>query len=228
MRLNAFLAQAGVASRRKADELIKAGRVVVNGRAGQLNDDVKDKDDVAVDGRAITAQKLRYVLLHKPAGYVSTLADPQARPRVTALVNVPERLVPVGRLDMDTTGALLMTNDGNLAHHLMHPSFEVEKVYEASVGGTITTEKLNKLSNGLIVDGKPTAPAKVRRLAADKIELIIHEGRKHQVKKMLAAVDLPVRSLHRSRYGGLSLTGLKAGQWRELSRAEVDRLKMVN
>ena len=128
MRLNAFLARVGVASRRGADELIKAGQVKVNGRVGQLNDEVSKTDKVELNGQLLKLRKSRYILLYKPAGYITTLKDPRGRPKVTDLVKIPERVVPVGRLDFDTTGALLLTNDGELAHKLMHPSFEVDKL----------------------------------------------------------------------------------------------------
>lgn len=225
MRLNAYLARAGISSRRGADEIIKAGRVRVNQKTGQLNDNVTEEDEVLVDGKVITSQRLRYILLYKPSGYTSSLKEYPGQPKVTNLVKLPERLVPVGRLDQDTTGALLMTNDGQLAHRLMHPSSEVNKVYEAQVKGKIDKEKLNKLSNGLEIEpGVITAPAEAKALNDHTIKLVIHEGRKHQVKKMLAAVGLPVTKLHRSRYGPLHLDDLKPGQWRELTPAEVKAL----
>lgn len=224
MRLNAYLAQAGVASRRGADELIKAGRVTVNGRPGQLNNEVSDSDEIFVNGQPAKQQKLRYILLHKPTGYVTTLKDPHGRRKISDLIKIAERVVPVGRLDYDTTGLLLLTNDGQLAHRLMHPSFKVDKVYEAEVGGSITDELLNMLSNGVELDGRKTAPARVRKLADDKLELTIHEGRKHQIKRMLSAAGLPVLKLHRSRYGGLTLDNLDTGQWRDLNPAEVKQL----
>src|SRR6188472_2819475 len=145
MRLNAYLARAGVASRRKADELIKAGRVTVNGEPGQLNTFVERRDRVEVDGEPVTAQELAYVLLHKPVGTVTTASDPQARPTVVDLVDLPERVVPVGRLDVDTTGALLLTNDGPLAHRLAHPRYGVEKVYEVDVEGRPDDAALRRL-----------------------------------------------------------------------------------
>jgi 23S rRNA pseudouridine2605 synthase len=225
MRLNAFLARAGVASRRGADRLIKAGRISVNVRMGQLNDEVSDTDDIKVNGRRISAQKLRYILLYKPAGYVTTLKDPENRVKVTDLVKIDERVVPVGRLDFNTTGALLLTNDGVLTNKLMHPSFEIDKVYEAEVDGDITPEILNMLSIGIDLDDGRSAPAKTRKLSENKIELTIHEGRKHQVKRMLAAAGLPVKKLHRSKYAGLSLDSLKPGQWRDLSPSEIKLLK---
>jgi 23S rRNA pseudouridine2605 synthase len=224
MRLNAFLARAGVASRRGADQLIKSGRVYVNGKLGQLNDDVSDTDDVKVNGRRVSTQNLRYILLYKPAGYVTTLKDPENRVKVTDLVKIDERVVPVGRLDFNTTGALLLTNDGELTNKLMHPSFEVDKVYEAEVDGTITDEILNKLSIGVDLEDGKTAPAKAVKLADNKIELTIHEGRNRQVRRMLEAVGLPVKKLHRSKYGPLNLDGLKPGRWRELTEKELQSL----
>lgn len=224
MRLNAFLARTGAASRRGADELIKSGRVTVNGDPGQLNDHVSPGDRVELDGKPVSVQRLRYALLNKPAGYITTLKDEEGRRKVTDLIDIEERVVPVGRLDYDTTGALLMTNDGALAHKLMHPSFEIDKVYEAEVEGAITASILNKLSNGLELDDGKTAPANARKLADNIIELTIHEGRKHQVKRMLESVGLRVTKLHRSKYGPLALNGLRPGQWRELTSAEVKSL----
>jgi 23S rRNA pseudouridine2605 synthase len=225
MRLNAFLAKAGVESRRGADRLIKAGRISVNGRQGQLNDDVSEADDIRVNGRRISAQKARYILLYKPSGYITTLKDPENRVKVTDLVKIDERVVPVGRLDFNTTGALLMTNDGQLANQLMHPRHNIAKVYTAEVEGIIEDEILSRLAEGIELEDGKTAPAKARKLDDNKIEITIHEGRKHQVKRMLAAVGLPVKKLHRSSYAGLELKGLKPGQWRELSEKEIELIK---
>jgi len=226
MRLNAFLARAGVASRRRADEIIKAERVKVNGRTGQLNTEVSETDSVTLDGKKVTVQTLKYVLLNKPAGYVTTLNDPEGRRKVTDLIDISERLVPVGRLDLGTSGALLLTNDGELAHRLMHPSFRIDKAYEVEVDGEINDEILNMLSKGVKLDDGSTAPAKARKIASGKLELVIHEGRNRQVRRMMAAVGLPVTNLHRSKYGPLNLMGLKPGQWRELSETEVKLLKL--
>jgi 23S rRNA pseudouridine2605 synthase len=225
VRLNAYLARAGVASRRSADELIKAGRVTVNGEPGQLNTFVESRDRVEVDGEPVRLQPLAYVLLHKPAGTVTTARDPQGRRTVVDLVDLSARVVPVGRLDADTTGALLLTNDGDLAHRLAHPRYEVEKVYEAEVDGEPSDEALRRLRSGLELDDSPTAPAEARRLGPTTVELSIHEGRKHQVKRMLAAVGHPVRRLHRSRYAGLTLERLEPGAWRELEPSEVEQLR---
>ncbi len=225
MRLNAFLARAGVASRRGADELIKAGRVTVNGEPAQLNTFVESRDRVELDGSRVELQPLTYVLLHKPAGTVTTARDPRGRRTVVDLVDHPARVVPVGRLDADTTGALLLTNDGELAHRLAHPRYEVEKVYEARVEGDPSEDTLERLRAGIDLDDGPTAPAEVRLLGPGTVELSIHEGRKHQVKRMLAAVGQPVTRLHRSRYAGLTLEGLEPGAWRELEPSEVDQLR---
>ena len=227
MRLNAYLARAGVASRRKADELIKARRVTVNGELGELNTFVTKGDRVEVDGKAISHQTLAYVLLHKPAGVVTTARDPHGRPTVVELVRHEARVVPVGRLDADTTGVLLLTNDGQLAHRLAHPRYEVEKVYEAEVGGRPPAEALRRLEEGIELDDGPTAPARARRLGPSRVELSIHEGRKHQVKRMLDAIGHPVRRLHRSRYAGLGIGNLEPGEWRELTEKEVNGLRKL-
>jgi 23S rRNA pseudouridine2605 synthase len=225
VRLNAYLARTGVASRRGADELIKRGRVRVNGVTAGLNTFVEEGDVVDLDGRLLVPQALAYVLLHKPAGVVTTARDPQGRPTVVDLVKHESRVVPVGRLDADTTGALLLTNDGGLAHRLAHPRYEVEKVYQADVEGQPSEDALARLERGVELDDGPTAPARVRRLGPSRIELSIHEGRKHQVKRMLEAVGHPVVRLHRSRYAGLGLEGVEPGGWRELTEGEVASLQ---
>ena len=227
MRLNAYLARAGVASRRKADELIKAGRVTVNGETAPLNAQVGRRDRVELDGRPVDLQPLTYVLLNKPAGVVTTASDPQGRRTVVNLVDHPVRVVPVGRLDADTTGALLLTNDGDLAHRLAHPRYEVDKVYEVEVEGEPDDAALERLAEGVDLDDGRTAPAQARRLGPATLELVIHEGRKHQVKRMLETVRHPVRRLHRSRYAGLSVEGLEPGAWRELEPSEVDQLRSL-
>ena len=225
MRLNAYLARAGVASRRKADELIKAGRVSVNGEPGALNTFVERGDRVEVDGREVAPQRLAYVLLNKPAGVVTTASDPQGRPTVVDLVEHDVRVVPVGRLDVETTGALLLTNDGELAHRLAHPKYEVEKVYEAEVEGEPSDEALQRLAAGVELEDGLTAPAEVRRLGPSLIELSIHEGRNRQVRRMLEAVGHSVRRLHRSRYAGLAIEDLAPGEWRELGAEQVTLLR---
>lgn len=224
MRLNAYLARAGVASRRGADELIKAGRVQVNGQPGQLNTFVHEHDTVQVDGKRVGKQQLTYVLLHKPMGVVTTAKDPENRPTVVGLVGHEAKIVPVGRLDVNTTGALLLTNDGPLAHRLAHPRYGVDKVYEATVEGRPTDGTLRKLAEGVTLEDGKTAPAQVKRLDGNVIELVLHEGRNRQVRRMLDAVGHPVKRLHRPRYATLDLRGLPVGRWRELTRAEIDSL----
>jgi pseudouridine synthase len=225
MRLNAYLARAGVASRRGSDELIRAGRVRVNGEVAGLATFVEARDRVEVDGRPVAPEPLTYVLLHKPTGVVTTARDPHGRPTVVGLVGHERRIVPVGRLDADTTGALLLTNDGPLAHRLMHPRYEVDKVYEAQVEGSPGEEALRRLREGVELEDGRSAPAKARvlRRSGDTslVELRLHEGRKHQVKRMLEAVGHPVRRLHRSVYAGLTVDGLAPGEWRELTPEEV-------
>lgn len=227
MRLNAYLARAGVASRRAADELIKAGRVHVNGRPGELGTFVGAADEVEVDGRPVAKQVLAYRLLNKPAGTVTTARDPQGRPTVIALVPPEPRVVPVGRLDADTTGALLLTNDGQLAHRLAHPRYEVDKVYEVEVEGDPSLAALLTLAEGVDLDDGRTAPARARRLGPERLELTIHEGRKHQVKRMCAAVGHPARRLHRRGYAGLDVDDLSPGEWRDLTCDEVAGLRRL-
>ena len=229
MRLNAWLARAGVASRRKADDLIKAGRVTVNGEPGRLNTFVQSTDDVRLDGKPLAKQRLAYVLLNKPAGVVTTARDPQGRRTVVDVVSHPAaRVVPVGRLDVDTTGALLLTNDGELAHRLAHPRYEVDKVYEVECWTQPTDADLDRLRVGVELDDGRTSPAGVRRIDGAHIELVLHEGRNRQVRRMFDAVGHRVKRLHRSRYGPLTLEGLEPGAWRELEASEVERLRSRN
>lgn len=231
MRLNAFLARAGVASRRGADQLIEEGRVSVNGLVAVVGSSVEASDDVTLDGVPLAPQSPAYVLLHKPAGTITTARDPQGRPTVLELVERPERVFPVGRLDADTTGTLLLTNDGALAHRLAHPRYGVEKTYVATVEGTPDGRALRQLAEGIELDDGPTAPASARVLTGTReaghsdVELILHEGRKHQVKRMLAAVGHPVVALHRARYATLSADALAPGAWRDLEPSEIAALR---
>ena len=209
MRLNAYLARAGIASRRGADGLIKAGRVTVNGVRGELNTFVQATDAVLVDGREVGRQALRHVLLNKPRGTITTARDPEGRPTVVDLVKGDVRVVPVGRLDRDTTGVLLLTNDGPLAHRLAHPRYGIEKTYVAEVRGEPSDETLARLAAGVELEDGPTAQARVRRLGPSRVELVLHEGRNRQVRRMLDRVA----------------DRLKPGDWRELTRDEVRRLR---
>ncbi|HTP19282.1 MAG TPA: pseudouridine synthase [Solirubrobacteraceae bacterium] len=227
MRLAKYLANSGVASRRACDPIIRAGRVSVNG--SPVTDparDVGSDDAVAVDGRPVSPVHERVVYaLNKPAGVVSSARDPQGRPTVVTMVPQTERLYPVGRLDIDTTGLILLTNEGDLAHRLTHPRFEVPKTYRAVISGPPMREpELQALRHGVELDDGRTAPARVRRIGADTLEITIHEGRKRQVKRMCEAVGHPVKRLERIAFGPLTLTGLAAGRWRKLSAVEVDAL----
>ncbi|MBA2513513.1 MAG: rRNA pseudouridine synthase [Solirubrobacterales bacterium] len=229
MRLAKYLAHAGVASRRKAETVIAAGRVTVSGEV--LRDparDVDDASDVRVDGRQIrVAGHARVVYaLNKPAGVVSTARDPGGRPTVVDMIDSDERLYPIGRLDADATGLILLTNDGELAHGLTHPSFEVPKTYRAIVRNPPVRERsLELLRHGVELEDGPTAPALVRKIAAGEIELTIHEGRKRQVKRMCEAIGHRVKRLERIAFGPLRLGGLAEGGHRRLTEAEVERLR---
>ena len=228
MRLAKYLATAGVASRRASEEIVRAGRVSIDGDVViDPARDVSDADDVTLDGKPVSpAAPARVVYaLNKPAGVVSTARDPQGRPTVVTMVPQTERLYPVGRLDIDTTGLILLTNQGELAHRLTHPSFEVEKTYRAVVGGPAVHEPaLRSLREGVELEDGRTSPAQVRRVSADTIEITIHEGRKRQVKRMCEAVGHPVKRLERVAFGPLELGDLKQGRWRRLNDAEVDAL----
>ena len=227
MRLAKYLASTGVASRRAAEQLIRDGRVSVRGRpVTDPATDVRPDDRVTVDGKGVEQVPERVVYaVNKPAGIVSTARDPQGRPTVVSLVPTPLRLYPVGRLDIDTTGLILLTNDGELAHRLTHPRFEVEKSYRAVVRNPPVHDRgLEALRAGVELKDGRTAPARVRRLAADTIELTIHEGRKRQVKLMCERIGHPVKRLERVRFGPLKLGELKPGTYRRLSDAEVTEL----
>jgi 23S rRNA pseudouridine2605 synthase len=228
VRLAKYLAHAGVGSRRACEQIIRDGRVTVGGEL--VDDPARDVDGgepVAVDGRTVKpAETLVVYALHKPRGVVSTAHDPQRRPTVVSLVPSQARLYPVGRLDIDTTGLILLTNDGDLAHRLTHPSFEVPKTYRATVANTpVRDQALAALREGVVLDDGPTAPATVRRLGPDTLEITIHEGRKRQVKRMCDHVGHPVVSLARVRLGSLELGDLPAGEHRRLSDAEVHALQ---
>jgi len=201
----------------------------VNDEPGELNTVVGENDVVEVDGRRVERQPLRYVLLNKPKGVVTTADDPQGRPTVVDLVSRETRVVPVGRLDVDTTGALLLTNDGELANRLAHPSFGVAKVYDVDIDGSPAPDALEALRRGIDLEDGRTAPAEARIVRrgtrVTRIELTLHEGRKHQVKRMCEAVGHSVRHLHRRRYAGLRLVGLEPGQWRDLTDDEVAELR---
>jgi 23S rRNA pseudouridine2605 synthase len=227
MRLAKHLAHAGVASRRAAETLVGEGRVTVEGEV--VTDparDVTGEEAIAVDGEAVRAAGARVVYaVHKPAGVVSTARDTHGRRTVVDLVRSAERLYPVGRLDADTTGLILLTNDGDLAYALTHPSFEVPRTYRARVEGRPDERALRALRDGVDLEDGRTAPARVRRVGPHEIELTIHEGRKRQIKRMCDAVGHPIVALQRVAFGPLRLGELAAGRHRRLTAAEVERLR---
>ncbi|MEX2325069.1 MAG: pseudouridine synthase [Nitriliruptoraceae bacterium] len=232
-RLQKVLAAAGIASRRASEELIAQGRVTVNGEVASLGQKVDSASDVvAVDGERINVDPDRvYVVLNKPRGVVTTASDPQGRPTVMDLINLPQRLFPVGRLDQDTEGLLLLTNDGDLAHALMHPSFEVERVYVALVPGPVRKKSLAQLRQGIELDDG-LARAKSARVLEDErskalLEIVMTEGRKREIRRMLGAIGLTVERLARTSYGGVELGDLRQGKWRFLTQAEIGRLHQV-
>ena len=228
IRLQKYMAQCGVASRRHSEELIRSGRVRVNGKSvTEMGILVSEKDRVEVDGKRVgKEQKLVYIMLNKPAGYVSTVYDPQGRRTVLDLVQgVEERIFPVGRLDYDTTGLLLLTNDGDFAYRNTHPGQETTKTYIAEILGNPSERVLDTLRNGVILDGKPTSPADVKVVEEGTktavLKIIIHEGRNRQVKRMCEAVGYNVLRLSRIAVGSLTLEDLKPGQWRTLTGREL-------
>ena len=234
-RLQKVMAHAGIASRRKCEAIIQAGRVKVNGQVvTELGVQVATTDRIEVDGVPIYKEEPRYILLYKPKNYLSAVSDDRDRPVVVDLLpEVTERIYPVGRLDFDTTGLLLLTNDGEFAHLMMHPKFQVAKVYMAKLEGIPTPQALKQLEKGVLVDGKKTSRARSRLLHANRdnqtavVELTIHEGWNHQVKKMFEAIGHPVTKLKRERFAFLDVQDLQAGDWRELTAFEVDKLKKM-
>lgn len=237
-RLQKVMAEAGVASRRASERLISAGHVAVNGKTvTQQGIKVSNSDEVTVDGVPIRQERLRYFLLNKPRGVISSAHDDKGRRTVVDILKddgIQERIYPVGRLDYDTTGVLLLTNDGDLANKMMHPRFEVEKTYIAKVEGVLTNHEMQHLRQGVMIDGRKTKGAKTKLIeVADnhqtsRVQLTIHEGRYHQVKRMLKAVGHPVMKLHRESYDTLNLSGLpNGGQWRELRPEEIKKLKKI-
>lgn len=231
-RLQKVMAHSGVASRRKSEQMILDGRVSVNGKkVTELGFKVANRDLIEVDGIPVYQEEPVYFALYKPRGVISAVSDDKGRRVVTDLFpGVKERIFPVGRLDYDTSGLLIMTNDGEFANVLTHPKHEINKTYVAKVKGIATNEELRMLARGVKIDGRKTAPARYKILSTDRIkgtsivELIIHEGRNHQVKKMFEAVKFPVLKLKREKVGSLDLIGLTSGHYRELSKKEVSQL----
>ena len=234
-RLQKVIAHAGIASRRKAEEMILEGKVRVNGSVvKELGVKVSASDRIEVNGIPLEAEVPVYYLLYKPRGVISSVTDDKGRKVVTDYFeHIEQRIYPVGRLDYDTSGALLLTNDGEFANLLMHPSSEVEKVYVAKIKGVPPKEKLKSLERGIRLEDGKTAPARVKLLSMDKqkdtsiVELTIHEGRNRQVRRMFEAIGHPVTKLKRERYGSLTLHGLNAGDTKELTPHEVKQLRAL-
>lgn len=233
IRLQKFLSQCAVASRRKSEELILAGKVKVNGRVAGLGDKVSPKrDTVTVSGKKIVfSKKYYYIMLHKPRGFITTMDDEMGRKCVAELVkDVGARVYPVGRLDRDSEGLLLMTNDGDFANHLTHPSKHVPKTYRVTVRPGITDEQLVAFSEGIVIDGRKTAPADAHIIDKTEnrvvLEIILHEGRNRQIRRMCEALGLEVARLKRTHIGSIKLGMLPQGKWRELTEDEVHRLKV--
>ncbi len=233
MRLQKYLAQCGVASRREAEEFIAAGRVTVNGAVAQIGQTVDGASDaISLDGGPVAPDHNVYVLLNKPKGVITSAKDTHDRQTVIDLLSgLNERVFPVGRLDMDVSGALLLTNDGELSFRLTHPSYEVDKVYLAWVQGLVPPEAVKRLEEGVTLEDGPTAPAKVTVMKygenSTSIRIVIHEGRKRLVKRMCAHVGHPVRDLRRLSIGTISANGLIPGEWRYLEHREVASLKRL-
>lgn len=234
MRLNKYIAQAGICSRRKADELISCGNVKVNDIVvRELGVQVEDGDKVTVNGKPVeAAEKKVYVAVNKPLGYITSMDDDKDRATVAQLVeDVPERLFPVGRLDYNTTGLLIMTNDGQLTYSLTHPKHQVWKTYVATVAGVLSNQRVAKLRKGVDIGGYITAPARVKVLKQMPrhavVEIQIHEGKNRQVRKMFAAVGNRVQSLERTAIGDVRLGRLMSGHYRKLTREEIEYLKSL-
>ena len=231
-RLQKIIAMKGYCSRRKAEELIEKGKVRVNGEVvTTMGYKASVNDFIEVEGNPLDdVEEKVYYLLNKPRGVVTTASDEKGRKTVVDLINTKKRIYPVGRLDYDTTGLLILTNDGDLTNHLIHPKNQIEKVYVAKLEGIITKEKLSILCKGVIIDGRKTSKAKAKILKIDKkknssvVELIIHEGKNHQVKKMFEAIGFEVLKLKRESVAFLTLDGVKPGEYRQLSVKEVKKL----
>lgn len=230
-RLQKILARAGVASRRRCEELIRDGRVAIDGRVVTEMGCKVDPDcqRITFDGKPISSEEKIYLLLNKPTGYVTTLSDPQGRPIVTDLLpDIKKRVFPVGRLDLNSEGALLMTNDGQLTNYILHPRYGVKKTYEVTVEKAPLTGDIKRLEQGILLDGTKTLPAEIsftsRKKGKIRLKVIIHEGKKRQVRKMFSAIGHPVQRLKRTAYGRLTLSGLNTAEYRLLRKKDIKNI----
>ena len=225
IRLNKYLAMSGVCSRRSADKLITEGKVKINGKVvkelGTVVDEKKDKIDVYNSETKIEKKKV-YIMLNKPAGYITTSKEQFGRDYIMQLIHEKERVFSIGRLDQDTEGLILLTNDGEFANELMHPSKKINKTYVAKVSGNISEDKIKKLENGIKIEDYITAKAKVNWIAKDTLEIIIHEGKNRQVRKMCRAVGLKVEKLRRTKIGNLDLENLKVGEYKLFTKKQIE------
>ena len=233
IRLQKYIADCGITSRRKAEELIKQGKIKVNGQiVYELGTKINPQKDMVLyqDKKIKEKQKNVYILLNKPIGYVTTVKDQFERPSVLDLVKVKQRIVPVGRLDMYTSGALILTNDGDFVYQVTHPKHEIDKTYTVTIKGIVTEQDVELLKNGVKIEDYTTKPAKVKILKTDlekntsRLEITIHEGKNRQIRKMCEAVGYPVLALHRSKISGIGVKDLPLGKWRFLSKQEVERI----
>lgn len=232
IRLQKYLAEAGIASRRKCEEYIVQGRIKVNNKIAELGTKVNPEVDIILfdDKKVDREEELVYILLNKPIGYVTTAKDQFSRDSVLDLVKVKQRIVPVGRLDMYTSGALLLSNDGDFIYKVTHPKHEIDKTYTVTLHGIVTNEEVESLRNGVKIDDYITKPAKVKILKTDtkknisRLEITIHEGKNRQVRKMCEAIGKKVQALHRTKIGNINVKDLKLGQWRYLNEEEIHEL----
>ena len=226
-RLHKILAASGIASLRKSEQLIAEGRIQINGQVAKIGDFAnQDVDVILADGNRVSIQQKRYILLNKPTGYVTTVSDPHGRPTVMDLIDVRERVYPIGRLDVDTEGLLLLTNDGEFAQKMAHPSFEIEKTYRAELSRPLTEKSEALLARGVKLDDGPTGPALIKVISARRrrVDITIHEGRNRIVRRMFASVGSPVIKLRRIHFGTMSINEVPKRAWRDLTLTEVASL----
>jgi len=226
-RLHKILAASGIASLRKSEQLIAEGRIQINGQTAKIGDSAdQDIDVIIADGNRVSIQQKRYILLNKPTGYVTTVSDPHGRPTVIDLIDVRERVYPIGRLDVDTEGLLLLTNDGEFAQKMAHPSFEIKKTYRAELSRPLTEKSEALLARGVKLDDGPTGPALIKVISARRrrVDITIHEGRNRIVRRMFASVGSPVIKLRRIHFGTMSINEVPKRAWRDLTLTEVASL----